>query len=91
MKIPSQKIPVLSLIMVACASGVGYQPALASIKARLGDGVKHPETWVSVFHEWLFTQPEVSRALANRTFRDLMIAYHVSPEKTEMMYNTVKL
>jgi hypothetical protein len=64
--------------------------APARIKAALGDGVDKPETWAAVFHDWLFTQPGVSRAEADNTFHEILLAYGVSPAKSQMMYNTVR-
>ena len=60
-----------------------------SIKKRLGDGVDHPETWAAVFHDWLFTQPGISRATADRLFLDLMLAYGVPQEKARLMHASV--
>jgi hypothetical protein len=60
------------------------------IKTALGDGVDRPETWSAVFHDWLFTQPGVTRAEADRTFHEILLAYGVSPVKAQMMTNTVK-
>lgn len=60
------------------------------IKASLGDGVDKPETWAAVFHDWLFTQPGVSRTEADRTFYELLLAYGVDRSKAELMYTTVK-
>lgn len=62
----------------------------ARVKAAIGDGVDHPETWAAVFHDWLFTQPGVTRAEADRWFLDLLLAYGVEPGKANLMYNTVK-
>ncbi|MEO5916297.1 MAG: DUF1353 domain-containing protein [Luteolibacter sp.] len=59
------------------------------IKSSLGDGVEYKETWSAVFHDWLFTQPGISRSEADRMFYDLMIAYGVSSEKAKLMYTTV--
>jgi hypothetical protein len=59
------------------------------IKKSLGDGVKHPETWAAVFHDWLFTQPGITRAEADRLFYDLLIAYRVPETKARLMYSTV--
>ena len=59
------------------------------VKAKLGDGVGSRDTWAAVFHDWLFTQSDVSRAQADRLYFDLMIAYGVSPTKARLMYNTV--
>jgi hypothetical protein len=59
------------------------------VKKVIGDGVTHPETWAAVFHDWLFTQPGVSRAQADRMFYDLLIAYGVSPQKAGLMHTTV--
>lgn len=64
--------------------------APARVKAVLGDGVDKPETWSAVFHDWLFTQPGVTRAEADRTFHKILLAYGVSPTKAQLMYNTVK-
>lgn len=63
--------------------------APARVKAVLGDGVDKPETWSAVFHDWLFTQPGVSRAEADRTFHDILLAYGVSPTKAQIMFNSV--
>ena len=62
----------------------------AELKAALGDGVEHPETWAAVFHDWLFTQPGVSREQADRLFYDLLIAYGVPTPKASLMYTTVR-
>ena len=63
--------------------------APARIKSSLGDGVDHPETWAAVFHDWLFTQPGVSRATADKAFLELLLAYGVPEKKARMMYTTV--
>ena len=63
----------------------------SAIKKTMGDGVEFKETWAAVFHDWLFTQPGVSRAQADRMFKDLLLAYGVPAQKAEMMYNTVAL
>ncbi|RYD39353.1 MAG: DUF1353 domain-containing protein [Verrucomicrobiaceae bacterium] len=63
--------------------------APARFKATLGDGIDHKETWAAVFHDWLFTQPGVSRAQADRMFYDLLIAYGVPNTKANLMYRTV--
>jgi hypothetical protein len=63
--------------------------APASMKKSLGDGVNRPETWAAIFHDWLFTQPGISRATADRHFYDLLLAYGVSPSKARMMHATV--
>ena len=61
------------------------------LKKSLGDGVDRPETWAAVFHDWLFTQPGISRTQADSMFYDLMIAYGVPAERAKLMYTTVKL
>jgi len=58
-------------------------------KRMIGDGVTHPETWSAVFHDWLFTQPGISRSQADSMFYDLLIAYGVSPQKAKLMHTTV--
>lgn len=63
--------------------------APAALKNSLGDGVEYRETWAAVFHDWLFTQPGISRSLADHTFYDLLLAYHVPAEKARMMFTTV--
>lgn len=60
------------------------------IRAAMGDGVQHRETWAAVFHDWFFTQPGVARAEADRVFYDLLIAYGVAPQKASLMYSSVK-
>jgi Protein of unknown function (DUF1353) len=59
------------------------------VKASLGDGVDHPETWAAVFHDWLFTQKGVSRAQADAAFHDLLLAYGVPSGKASMMHSMV--
>jgi len=59
------------------------------IKANLGDSVKSRDTWSAVFHDWLFTQPGVSRAEADRLYYEIMIAYGVPQSKAKLMFNTV--
>lgn len=59
------------------------------IKSSLGDGVQYKETWAAVFHDWLFTQPGVTRAEADQTFHKLLIAYGVPAEKARLMYDAV--
>jgi hypothetical protein len=63
--------------------------APSSVKKSLGDGVEHPETWAAVFHDWLFTQPGISRGTADRLFLDLLLAYGVPKEKARLMHTTV--
>lgn len=60
-----------------------------SMKHSLGDGVKEPETWAAVFHDWLYTQPGMTRAKADRLFYELLLAYGVSPLKSRLMYSGV--
>ncbi len=71
----------------------GYQSngitASAKVKQHLGDGVNHPETWAAVFHDWLFTQPGISRAQADTMFYDILIAYGVPATKAKFMYTSV--
>jgi len=62
-----------------------------ALKKKLGDGVEHPETWAAVFHDWLFTQPGMSRAKADSLFRDLLLSYGVDAEKARLMHTTVSL
>ncbi|MES2922441.1 MAG: DUF1353 domain-containing protein [Verrucomicrobiota bacterium] len=64
--------------------------APAGVKAALGDGVEHPETWAAVYHDWLFTQKGISREEADRLFYEVLIAYGVSSPKASLMYTTVK-
>lgn len=59
------------------------------IKANLGDGIHYPETWAAVFHDWLFTQPGISRSDADRLFYDLLRAYGVPDNKARLLYTTV--
>lgn len=59
------------------------------IRKFLGEGVDAPETWAAVFHDWLFTQPGMTRASADRLFHDLLIAYGVPPIKARLMYSGV--
>ena len=63
--------------------------APSKLKRALGDGVDKPETWAAVFHDWLFTQPGLSRTTADKLFHDLLIAYGVNPDKARLMHTTV--
>lgn len=63
--------------------------APARVKNSLGDGVDQPETWAAVFHDWLFTQPGMSRGRADRLFYQLLVSYGVSPLKSRLMYSSV--
>jgi Protein of unknown function (DUF1353) len=60
-----------------------------SLKKTLGDGVNHPETWAALYHDWLFTQPNITRNEADRLFYELLIAYDVPQTKARLMYSTV--
>jgi hypothetical protein len=68
------------------SNGITAPPA---IKSNLGDGIQYPETWAAVFHDWLFTQPGMNRATADRLFYDLLRAYGVPENKARLMYTTV--
>ncbi len=59
------------------------------IKSGLGDGINRPETWSAVFHDWLFTQPGITRKQADDLFRDLLLAYRVNKKKVELMHSVV--
>jgi hypothetical protein len=59
------------------------------IRKLLGDGVDAPETWAAVFHDWLFTQPDMTRARADRLFHELLLAYDVEPFKARLIYSSV--
>jgi hypothetical protein len=61
-----------------------------SLKKTMGDGVDHPETWAAVFHDWLFTQPGISRGEADQLFHDILIAYGVPAQKANLMYTAVR-
>lgn len=63
--------------------------APAALKRTLGDGLEFRETWAAVFHDWLFTQPGVTRAQADKWFYDLLVAYGVSERKATLMFTTV--
>jgi hypothetical protein len=63
--------------------------APASVKREIGDGVNRPETWAAVFHDWLFTQPGMSRSRADALFYQLLTAYGVPPVKARLMYTAV--
>jgi hypothetical protein len=59
------------------------------IRKLLGEGVDAPETWAAVFHDWLFTQPGMTRARADRLFYELLLAYGVPPLKARLFYSSV--
>lgn len=63
--------------------------APARLKASLGDGVAHRETWAAVFHDWLFTRKGNRRSEADRRFYQLLLAYGVNERKAALMYSTV--
>lgn len=59
------------------------------VKRELGDGPDRPETWAAVFHDWLFTQPGMSRSRADRLFYELLVSYGVPEVKARLMYTAV--
>lgn len=61
------------------------------IREILGEGVDAPETWAAVFHDWLFTQPGMSREKADQLFHELLLAYDVPPLKARLIYSSVSL
>jgi hypothetical protein len=61
-----------------------------AIKKLLGDGADQPTTWAAVFHDWLFTQPGMTRNKADRLFYELMIAYGVPNQKAKLMHTSVQ-
>jgi len=63
--------------------------APARVKASLGDGVDRRETWAAVFHDWLFTQPGISREKADRLFYETLVGYGVPEQKARLMYSFV--
>lgn len=65
--------------------------ASGKLKASLGDGVDKPETWSAVFHDWLFTQPGMTRAKADRLFYEILLAYGVPEMKARLMYSSVSV
>jgi Protein of unknown function (DUF1353) len=60
-----------------------------ALKKSLGDGVDEPATWAAIFHDWLFTQPNISRKKADHLFYELMIIYGVPKNKAKLMHATV--
>ncbi len=60
------------------------------VKQALGDGINKSTTWAAVFHDWLFTQPGMTRNRADRLFYDLMVAYGVPKEKAKLMHTSVQ-
>jgi hypothetical protein len=63
--------------------------APARIKNLLGDGVGKRETWAAVFHDWLFTQPGMTRGRADALFYQLLRAYGIPSAKAKMMHAAV--
>lgn len=63
--------------------------APAMLKHSLGDGVEFPETWAAVFHDWLFTQPGITRSQADHAFYNLLLAYRVPADRAQLMFTTV--
>ena len=63
--------------------------APADVKRVLGDGVNEPETWAAVFHDWLFTQPGMTRGRADKIFLQILDAYGVPLFKARLMYSGV--
>lgn len=63
--------------------------APSKIRNSLGNGVNEPETWAAVFHDWLYTQPGMTRDRADRLFYELLLAYGVPSVKARLMYTSV--
>jgi hypothetical protein len=59
------------------------------MKMTLGDGVDKPETWAAVFHDWLFTQPGISRKTADQLFYRALLAYGIPEIKARLMFTSV--
>jgi len=60
------------------------------IKSMLGDGVDAPETWSAVFHDWCFTQPNLTRHEADTYFVKLMKAYRINSTKISLIETAVR-
>jgi hypothetical protein len=63
--------------------------APAKLRSLLGDGIDQSTTWAAVFHDWLFTQPGITRAQADQLFYELLLAYGVPVNKARLMHSTV--
>lgn len=63
--------------------------APARVKRLLGDAADRPETWAAVFHDWLFTQPDMTRDRADALFYQLLRAYGVPSKKAKLMHAAV--
>lgn len=61
-----------------------------SIKNMLGDNVNAPETWTAVFHDWCFTQKNLTRLECDNLYIQLMRDLKISPQKIQLMGATVK-
>ncbi|MFC5050583.1 DUF1353 domain-containing protein [Rubritalea spongiae] len=55
------------------------------IKKSLGDNINAPTTWAAVFHDWCFTQKNISRSQADDYFVELMHAYRIPQQKIDLM------
>ena len=61
-----------------------------SIKMMLGDHINAPETWTAVFHDWCFTQKNLTRLQCDIYYIQLMRDFKISPQKIQLMGTTVK-
>ncbi len=61
-----------------------------SIKNMLGDNVNAPETWTAVFHDWCFTQKNLTRLECDDLYIQLMKDFNISARKIQLMGATVK-
>ena len=61
-----------------------------SIKSVLGDDINAPETWTAVFHDWCFTQKDLTRLQCDNFYIQLMRDFKINPQKIQLMGATVK-
>ena len=48
-----------------------------------------PQRWAGVVHDWLYSQPDVSKSHADRVFRALLASEGASTWKRDLMYAAV--
>ncbi len=53
------------------------------------DAWNDPQRWAGVAHDWLYSQPGVSKSYADKVFRALLESQGAGPVKRDLMYAAV--
>lgn len=61
-----------------------------SIRKMLGDNIEAPETWTAVFHDWCYTQKDLTRTQCDDFYIQLMKDFNINARKIQLMGATVK-